>query len=102
MAESYNNLARHAQENREYIKLLQRQLEMACQKLSDHERTELRNEIASGLECSLASSSSAGDTLGTSDAPPSPDHRPLRGHLEDDDLSHFVDGYNGVKNFNKK
>ena len=102
MAESCSNLERHARENRDYIKILQRQLEMACQKLSEHERTQIRNEITSGREGSLASSSSAGDTLGTFDAPQSPDHRPLRGHLDDDDLSHFVDGYNIVPNYNKK
>ena len=96
MAQSYSNLERHARENRDYIKILQRQLEMACQKLSEHERTQIRNDIASGLEGSLASSSSAGDTLGTLDAPQSPDHRPLRGRLNDDDLNHFVDGFNIV------
>ena len=102
MAESYQNLARHAQENREYISLLQRHLEMACQKLSEEDREELRNEIASGLENSLGSSSSVGDTLGTSEAPPSPEHRPLRGRVDDYDLDHFVDGYNIVPNMNKK
>ena len=70
---------------------------MACQRLSEEDREVLRNEIASGLENPLGSSSSAGDTLGTS-----PEHRPLRGRVDDYDLDHTVEGYTIVPSMNKK
>ena len=96
-------MARAAAEDREYVKILQAQLMLACQKLSEEDRELLRTETASALEQPLCSSSSAGDTLGTSsDAPPSPEHRPLRGPVDDCDLNHTVDGFHIGPKLNKE
>ena len=98
-------MAVSSQIDRDYIKILQRRLELACQKLSDEDREKVEAEAASAFEQPLGTSSSVGDTLGTSSgAPSSPDHRPLRGgHVDDIDLGHTTEGgYHIVPHLHKK
>ena len=78
LAESYHRLAKHAHEEREYMKILQRQLTLACQKLSREDMAQIEEIATAGFEQSLGTSSSSGDTLGNSSvAANSPDSRPL-------------------------
>ena len=106
LAESYHRLADRAQQDREYMKVLQRQLELACTKLSRADLVQIENVAASAFEQPLGtSSSSLGDTLGNSSAAAaSPDSRPLRGgHVDDFDLDQTTEGgeYSIVPHLNR-
>ena len=106
LAESYHRLSMASQQEREYMKILQRQLELACKKLSKADLAQIEAEAATAFEQPLGtSSSSLGDTLGNSSvAATSPDPRPLRcGHVDDFDLDHTTEGgeYSIVPHLNR-